>query len=52
MSVPLVWTMINLHTTAFSGSALLSAFWLLLAVAAAWATVNWLYKKAGTVPGF
>jgi uncharacterized membrane protein len=48
MSVPLVWTMINLHTT-WSSSCWL---YLLGAIAIAWIGVSHLYKKAGKVPGF
>jgi uncharacterized membrane protein len=52
MSVPLVWTMIDTHTTAFSSTPLVEAIWLLIAIAVAWGVVTQLYKKAGTVPGF
>jgi uncharacterized membrane protein len=48
MSVPLVWTMINAHTT------WASTYWSILVavVAIAWIGVTHLYKKAGKVPGF
>jgi len=48
LSVPLVWTMINLHTTAFSGNPV----YLILAIPLGWAAVYWIYGKAGTVKGF
>ena len=48
LSVPLVWTMINLHTTAFSGNPV----YLILAIPLGWAAVYWIYGKAGTVRGF
>jgi uncharacterized membrane protein len=48
MSVPLVWTMITQHTTAFAGTWL----WLLVAIAVAWAVVVQLYKKGAAVKGF
>jgi uncharacterized membrane protein len=47
LSVPLVWTMIDSHTTAFAGLAPL-----LVAILLGWGTVYWLYTKAGTVKGF
>src|SRR2546425_12273773 len=47
LSVPLVWTMINLHTTAFSGNPV----YLILAIPLGWAAVYWIYGKAGTVKG-
>jgi uncharacterized membrane protein len=47
MSVPLVWTMINSHTTAFAGPISL-----LIAVLLGWGAVYWIYGKAGTVKGF
>jgi hypothetical protein len=48
MSVPLVWTMIAQHTTAFAGTWL----WLLVVIAVAWAAVVQLYKKGAAVKGF
>lgn len=50
MSVPLVWMMINSHTTALAGET----GWLatLVMIALGWAATAQLYKKAGTVPGF
>ena len=48
MSVPLVWTMITQHTTAFAGTWL----WLLVAIAVAWGAVVQLYKKGAAVKGF
>lgn len=48
LSVPLVWTMINQHTTwAASSQAIFLAL-----VVVAWVGVNHLYKKAGKVSGF
>jgi uncharacterized membrane protein len=47
LSVPLVWTMINSHTTLFA-----SPIDLLLAILLGWGAVYWLYSKAGTVKGF
>ncbi len=47
MSVPLVWTMINFHTTVGAGSR----YWLFLAVIIGWLVVYWLYKKSAKVPG-
>lgn len=57
MSVALVWTMINQHTTAFSGGTLglssETAFvGLLVMVLLAWHIVWQLYKRAGKVQGF
>jgi len=48
LSVPLVWTMINAHTTWASSSP-----WIFLGlVAVSWIGFQHLYKKAGKVPGF
>jgi uncharacterized membrane protein len=48
LSVPLVWTMLNQHTTAFAQD-----FWtLILATVIGWAAVYWIYGKAGQVKGF
>jgi uncharacterized membrane protein len=57
MSVPLVWAMINQHTTAFAGGNLgipgEYAFVVLLAIVlVGWHVVWHLYKKAGQVKGF
>jgi uncharacterized membrane protein len=49
LSVPLVWTMINSHTTAFARPPI---FCLLVAILVGWWAVNLLYKKAAKVPGF
>jgi uncharacterized membrane protein len=47
LSVPLLWTMINYHTTAFANPIAL-----LVMVPLGWALVYWLYTKAGQVKGF
>ena len=57
MSVPLIWTMINQHTTYFSGGNLgipSDYAWLVLLVIVAlgWHIVWQLYKKSGQVQGF
>ena len=57
MSVPLIWTMINQHTTYFSGGNLgipSEYAWLVLlaVVALGWHIVWQLYKKSGQVKGF
>lgn len=57
MSVPLIWTMINQHTTYFAGGNLgvpAQYSWLLLMgiVALGWHIVWQLYKKSGQVKGF
>ncbi|HKA29035.1 MAG TPA: urate hydroxylase PuuD [Candidatus Binatia bacterium] len=53
MSVPLVWMMIAQHTTAFAGTMLwVTWFWLLVAIAVAWAVVVQLYKKGAALKGF
>jgi uncharacterized membrane protein len=57
MSVPLVWTMINQHTTAFAGGNFgltreTSLVVLLLVVLLGWHIVWHLYKKATKVKGF
>ena len=49
LSVPLVWTMIDAHTTAFSGGGVLT---LLVMIVIGWAAVYMLYTKAGGVKGF
>ena len=53
MSVALVWTMIDAHTTVFNGWLGLPGWiWLLIVIAVAWAVVVWLYKKGAAVKGF
>jgi len=57
MSVPLVWGMINSHTTYFSGGNLgipeAGAFGVFLVVVLlGWHVVWQLYKRAGKVKGF
>ena len=57
MSVPLIWTMINEHTTYFSGGNLgipseNSWIALMVIVALGWHIVWQLYKKSGQVKGF
>jgi uncharacterized membrane protein len=57
MSVPLVWTMLNFHTTIFAGGALgipgrYSVVVLLVVVLLSWHIVWQLYKKASKVKGF
>lgn len=48
LSVPLVWTMINFHTTTVGAG---SRYWLLLSVIVGWLVVYWLYKKSAKVQG-
>jgi len=48
LSVPLVWAMINYHTTGFA----MGAWTLILAIIIGWAAVYWIYGKAATVKGF
>ena len=57
MSVPLIWTMMNQHTTVFAGGNFGitdSTNWLvlLIIIALGWHIVWQLYKKSGTVKGF
>lgn len=57
MSVPLIWTMINQHTTPFAGGNFGitdSTNWLVLMimVALSWHIVWQIYKKSGTIKGF
>ena len=47
MSVPLLWTMVDQHTTGFA-----SPVYLLVVILLGWALVYWLYTKAGQVKGF
>ena len=49
MSVPLVWMMINQHTTVPFASTFL---WLVFVVGVAWGATMLLYKKAAAVKGF
>jgi uncharacterized membrane protein len=49
MSVPLVWTMINSHTTVPFAT---SVVYLLAIVAASWGVTMLLYKKAAAIKGF
>ena len=49
MSVPLVWAMINQHTTVPFASTYL---WVIAMVGIGWGAVMWLYKKAPTIKGF
>jgi uncharacterized membrane protein len=48
LSVPLIWAMVNAHTSAFSGNVV----WLILAIPLGWGAVYLIYNKAGTVKGF
>ena len=48
LSVPLVWTMINFHTTTVGAG---SRYWLFLAIIVGWLVVYWLYKKSAKVQG-
>jgi uncharacterized membrane protein len=57
LSVPLLWAMINFHTTFYAGGNLnipSQWFWLawLAIILIGWHIVFQLYKKAGKVPGF
>jgi len=57
MSVPLIWTMINAHTTKFAeikvfGYDINGQVWLLIFIALGWHMVFQLYKKSGKVKGF
>ena len=57
MSVPLIWTMINQHTTYFAGGNLgipneYSWLVLMVVVALGWHIVWQLYKKSGQIKGF
>jgi uncharacterized membrane protein len=53
MSVPLVWAMLEQHTTGFAGAAAWATwFWMLVAIAIGWGAVVQLYKKAAAVKGF
>jgi uncharacterized membrane protein len=52
MSVPLVWMMINAHTSTFATTPGGSIVFLLLAILVGWAAVYWLYSKAPQVKGF
>jgi uncharacterized membrane protein len=48
LSVPLVWMMLNQHSTTFAGSPV----WLFVMILVGWAAVYWLYTKAPQVKGF
>lgn len=48
LSVPLIWTMINAHTTFASSNRI----YLMIAILLGWHIVQMLYKKAAKVPGF
>jgi uncharacterized membrane protein len=50
LSVPLVWAMINYHTT--TTVAVYSQLYLLVAILIGWLAVYLVYKKAGKVKGF
>ena len=53
MSVPLIWTMINQHTTVFSGKLFdCNGLVLLIVIALGWHIVFQLYKKSGKIQGF
>ena len=57
MSVPLLWAMINAHTTVFSGGNFgipnrLGFVSMLLFVLVGWTIVTYCYKRAGQVKGF
>ena len=57
MSVPLIWTMINYHTSYFSGGNLgfkstENWMFLMFIVALGWHIVYQLYKKSGKIQGF
>ena len=53
MSVPLLWTMINEHTTVFNGKLFdCSGLVLLVVIAIGWHIVFQLYKKSGKIQGF
>lgn len=53
MSVPLVWMMLDQHTTAFAGAERhMTWFWLMVVIAVGWGITVQLYKKATAVKGF
>jgi uncharacterized membrane protein len=53
MSIPLVFTMINAHTTALTmGGALGNPIVLVIVIGVGWLGTQQLYAKAGKVPGF
>ena len=53
MSVPLLWTMINQHTTVFNGKLFdCTGLVLLVVIALGWHIVFQLYKKSGKISGF
>jgi uncharacterized membrane protein len=49
LSVPLVWTMINAHTTVPAADSWL---YLLASILVGWLTVTLVYKKAAALKGF
>jgi uncharacterized membrane protein len=49
LSVPLIWTMINAHTTVPGANSWL---YLVAAILIGWLVVAWVYKKAATIKGF
>lgn len=49
MSVPLVWTMVNAHTTVPAANSWL---YLLAVIILGWLAAAWVYKQAGKVKGF
>lgn len=54
MSVPLLWTMVNFHTTVAASGMFGLPHWvnLLVVVAVGWLVVSLMYNKAGKVKGF
>ncbi|MBI4547406.1 MAG: urate hydroxylase PuuD [Ignavibacteriae bacterium] len=53
LSVPLVWTMVNMHTTTLAtGVPRYDTLILLVATLIGWGAVTWLYKKSAKVKGF
>ena len=53
MSIPLIWTMINEHTVAFSGKLFdCNGLVLLVMIALGWHIVFQFYKKSGKISGF
>jgi len=54
LSVPLVWTMVNFHTTIAASDMFGLPHWvnLLVVIAVGWYVVNLIYNKSGKVKGF
>ena len=52
MSVPLLWTMINQHTTSFMNKLSWDGAVLLIVIVLGWHIVFQLYKKSGKIQGF